>query len=54
MLLRHVGENDAAARLDAAIADVTREGKTLTYDLAGDGEPASTSAVAQAVVERLR
>ena len=34
MLLRHIGEGDAAARLEAAIADVTREGKTLTYDLA--------------------
>ena len=33
MLLRHVGEGDAAARLEAAIAAVTREGRTLTYDL---------------------
>jgi isocitrate dehydrogenase (NAD+) len=53
MLLRHVGENDAAARLEGAIADVTREGKPLTYDIAGHGEPASTSEVTQAVVERL-
>ena len=34
MLLRHIGEAEAAARLEAAIADVTREGRTLTYDLA--------------------
>ena len=54
MLLRHVGEDDAAARLEEAIADVTREGKTLTYDIARDAQPAATSEVAQAVVERLR
>jgi len=54
MLLRHIGEADAAERLEAAIADVTREGKTLTYDIARDGEPASTSQVVQAVVEKLR
>jgi isocitrate dehydrogenase (NAD+) len=54
MLLRHIGEQEAAERLEAAIADVTREGKTLTYDIARDAEPASTSEVAQAVVERLR
>jgi isocitrate dehydrogenase (NAD+) len=54
MLLRHVGEGDAAARLEAAIADVTREGRTLTYDLARDAQPAGTSEVADAVVEKLR
>jgi isocitrate dehydrogenase (NAD+) len=54
MMLRHIGEAEAASRLEGAIADVTREGKTLTYDLARDAEPATTSEVAQAVVERLR
>jgi isocitrate dehydrogenase (NAD+) len=54
MLLRHIGEVDAASRLEGAIADVTREGMTLTYDLARDAEPATTSEVTQAVVERLR
>ena len=39
MLLRHIGEQDAADRLEAAIADVTREGQTLTYDLAREAEP---------------
>jgi isocitrate dehydrogenase (NAD+) len=53
MLLRHVNEGDAASRLERAIADVTREGRTLTYDIARNGKPASTSEVAQAVVERL-
>jgi isocitrate dehydrogenase (NAD+) len=53
MLLRHIGEVEPAARLEEAIAAVTREGKTLTYDIARDAEPATTSEVAQAVVERL-
>jgi isocitrate dehydrogenase (NAD+) len=54
MLLRHIGEADAAARLEQAIADVTREGRTLTYDIARDAAPAATSEVADAVVARLR
>ena len=54
MMLRHLDEPDAAQRLEDAIAHLTREGRTLTYDLARDHPPASTSEVAQAVVEKLR
>jgi isocitrate dehydrogenase (NAD+) len=54
MLLRHIGEVDAASRLEGAIGDVTRERKTLTYDLARDAQPAGTSEVGDAVVARLR
>jgi len=50
MLLRHLGEQPAAERLEGAIAAVVAEGSTLTYDLGGG---ASTSAVARAVVDRL-
>lgn len=50
MLLRHIGEDGAADRLESAIAAVIEEGSTLTYDLGG---AARTSAVTQAVVERL-
>jgi isocitrate dehydrogenase (NAD+) len=53
MLLHHIGEDAAAARLEGAIEDVTREGRALTYDLARDHPPAGTSEVADAVVERL-
>ena len=54
MLLRHVGEAEAAGRLEGAIAAVIEEGRTLTYDLVAEGvEPAATSAVTQAVVEKL-
>ena len=50
MLLRHLGEDPAADRLEAAIAGVIGEGKTLTYDLGGT---AATSEVTRAVVDWL-
>ena len=56
MLLRHVGEDDAARRLEAAIAAVIEEGRTLTYDLKptrDDPTAASTSAVTAAVIAQL-
>jgi isocitrate dehydrogenase (NAD+) len=54
MMLRHLDEPDAAQQLENAIADVTRAGRTLTYDLAREHPPASTSEVADAVVARVR
>ncbi len=33
LMLRHLGERDAADRLESAIADVIREGKSVTYDM---------------------
>ena len=33
MLLRHIDELDAADRLENAIADVIREGESVTYDM---------------------
>jgi len=56
MLLRHVGERDAADRLEAAIAAVVREGRSVTYDLMptrDDPGAAATSRVTDAVIERL-
>ncbi|HEX6331506.1 MAG TPA: isocitrate/isopropylmalate dehydrogenase family protein [Actinomycetota bacterium] len=56
MLLRHLGEASAGDRLEAAVADVLAEGRTLTYDLrpAGDRRAAaSTAEVTEAVLERL-
>jgi isocitrate dehydrogenase (NAD+) len=56
MLLRHVGEEDAAGRLEAAIAAVIAEG-TVTYDLKptrDDPTAARTSQVAAAVIAKLR
>jgi isocitrate dehydrogenase (NAD+) len=36
MMLRHLGERDAAERLDRAVATVIREGRSVTYDLKPD------------------
>jgi tartrate dehydrogenase/decarboxylase/D-malate dehydrogenase len=49
LMLEHLGETDAAARLMRAIEDVCREGPR-TVDIGGD---ASTSQVGDAVAERL-
>ncbi|HEV2776107.1 MAG TPA: isocitrate/isopropylmalate family dehydrogenase [Solirubrobacteraceae bacterium] len=53
MLLRHIGEGAAADRLEGAVAAVLADGRTLTYDLAGDREPAGTTAVTDAVIAAL-
>jgi isocitrate dehydrogenase (NAD+) len=56
MLLRHIGEADAGDRLEAAVAAVIAEGRTVTYDLRPtheDPSAASTDEVRDAVVERL-
>ena len=50
MMLRYLGENDAADKFDAAILKVLSEGKTLTGDLGGS---ATTMEVAQAVKNAL-
>jgi isocitrate dehydrogenase (NAD+) len=55
MMLRHLGEENGAHRLESAIAEVIAEGKNITYDLKVD--PATgvgTSQVADAVIERLK
>jgi isocitrate dehydrogenase (NAD+) len=54
MLLRHLGEDGAAVRVEQAVGQVIQEGKILTYDLAREAAPASTSQVAEAVVEAMR
>jgi len=56
MMLRHLGESEAADRMEGAIAAVIAEGKNVTYDLKPDApeSAAGTSQVADAVIERLR
>jgi isocitrate dehydrogenase (NAD+) len=57
MMLRHIGEEKPAQRLESAIAQVISEGKTVTYDLKADpNDPsvATTSAVADAVIKKLK
>ena len=53
LLLEHLGEHAAAARLEAAIGEVIAEGRAVTYDLKAspdDPTAAGTSAFADAVV----
>jgi len=50
MMFAWLGEEDLAARLESAIAEVIREGKVRTYDMKGD---ATTLDVAHAVASKL-
>jgi len=56
MMLRHLGENEAAERLEIAAAFVIAEGKHVTYDMKpapDDPTAVTTSAVADAIIEKL-
>ncbi len=56
MLLRHVEEREAADRLETAIADVIREGDSVTYDMKptrDDPSAVGTSEVADAVIAKM-
>ena len=56
MMLRHIGETDAAVRLEKALADVIAEGREVTYDMKADrNDPSAvgTSQVADAVAAKL-
>jgi isocitrate dehydrogenase (NAD+) len=50
LMLRHIGEQAAAERVEAAIRAVIAEGRTVTVDLGGS---AGTSEFADAIVARL-
>src|SRR4051795_12218345 len=57
MMLRHLGERDAADRMENAIAEVIREGKSVTYDMKpsrDDPSAVGTSEMADAVIEKMR
>ena len=56
LMLRHLGERDAADRLEHGIADVIREGRSVTYDMKptrDDPTAVGTSEVANAIIEKL-
>ena len=54
MMLRHLGEEMAANKLERAIAGVIAEGRSVTYDIMLDGAiAAGTAQVAEAVAEKL-
>lgn len=57
MMLRHLGEPEAAKRLEAAVESVLREGKSVTYDLKADrNDPSAvgTKEMAHAIIERMK
>ena len=56
MMLRHIGEPEAARRLETALAEVIAQGRDVTYDMKADRDDPSavgTSEVADAVAARL-
>ncbi len=56
LMLRHLDEGDAADRLEHAIADVIREGESVTYDMKptrDDPTAVGTSEVADAIIDKL-
>ncbi len=57
LMLKHLGEADAATRLEDAVAAVLGEGKSVTYDMKPDrNDPTAvgTSQYADAIIEKLR
>jgi isocitrate dehydrogenase (NAD+) len=57
LMLRYLGETDAADRLENAISNVISEGKSVTYDLKQDrNDPtaAGTSQMADAIIEKMQ
>jgi isocitrate dehydrogenase (NAD+) len=56
MLLKHIGEDRAAEKLQQAVEQVVKEGKSVTYDLKEDrNDPTAvgTKEMADAIIERI-
>jgi isocitrate dehydrogenase (NAD+) len=56
MMLRHLGEDDAAERIESSIAEVIAEGRSVTYDMKpsrDDPSAVGTSQVADAIIDKL-
>jgi isocitrate dehydrogenase (NAD+) len=56
MLLKHIEEREAADKLEKAIADIIREGDSVTYDMKpsrDDPTAVGTSDVADAIIEKM-
>jgi isocitrate dehydrogenase (NAD+) len=56
LMLRHLGEAEAADRLEGALAAVIEEGKSVTYDMKpsrDDPSAVGTSDVADAVIAKM-
>ncbi|UZR27639.1 isocitrate/isopropylmalate dehydrogenase family protein [Methylococcus mesophilus] len=53
MMLEHIGELDAARRIECAVREVIKDGRSVTPDLAKTS-PCGTAQMAEAIVERVR
>lgn len=53
LMLRHLGEEEAASRLGQAVQTVLETGNRLTFDLHPEGPPVSTVELADAIIEVL-
>ncbi|MEM9082111.1 MAG: NADP-dependent isocitrate dehydrogenase [Planctomycetota bacterium] len=53
MMLRHLGEFDAAEKVERAIHETLEEGKVLTVDVAQGVEPATTTQYTEAIIANL-
>jgi isocitrate dehydrogenase (NAD+) len=52
-MLRHLGEREAAERVEGAVAEVIAAGKDVTYDLRPDRDPskaATTTRMTEAII----
>ena len=57
LMLRHMGEQEAADRLEASVAHVIREGKSVTYDLKPNREDPTavgTREMGEAIIRRVK
>jgi len=57
LMLRYLGEEQAADNLEGAVAEVIREGKRVTYDLKADrNDPniVGTKEMAQAIIDQMK
>jgi isocitrate dehydrogenase (NAD+) len=57
MMLRYIGEKEAADRVETALAEIIAEGKSVTYDLKPGRDPSTavgTSQMADAIIAKLR
>jgi isocitrate dehydrogenase (NAD+) len=57
LMLEHLGEREAAAKLERAVADVIAEGKDVTYDLKADRKDPSavgTREMAEAIIRKMK
>lgn len=57
MMLEHLGEQEAAQKLEAAVAIVLKEGRSVTYDLKpqkDDPTAVGTKEMAEAIIEKMK